>query len=264
MGSDVYRPLTEDMRWSYSRITSFEQCPYGWFLKYIHGSSEEELFYASFGSFMHKLLEKFYKGKASPAELEAEFFINFNDNVHGDRPKNIDQYIEQGSAFLRNLKPIPYHILGVEKRVLFEIGGKHFIGFIDLLAKNDEGIIIIDHKSHKLKPWSKKSKSGVLSKSDEELLQYLRQLYLYSAAVEQEYGETPTKLCFNCFLNGQFVEEQFDKARYEDVKKWAVKEIEIVEKADDFYPKFDWFFCKNLCGQHDDCCYYDDWRRKAP
>lgn len=258
MSDAIYRPLIEDMRWSYSRITSFERCPYGWFLHYIHGSQEDDLFYSSFGSFMHKLLERYYKGKATPEELESEFFINFSDKVKGERPKNISNYIEQGSAFLKNLKPLPYRIVGVEERVKFQIEDKTFVGVIDLLCKSGDEYIIIDHKSHKLVPRTGKKPA---KKSDEELDQYLRQLYLYSAAVEQKYGKLPTKLCFNCFMNNQFIEEPFVQERYEDVKKWAVREIRMIEGADEFYPLYEWFYCKNICGQHENCCYFEDWKK---
>ena len=35
MGEVNYRPIIQDMTWSYSRIKSFGDCPYRWFLKYI-------------------------------------------------------------------------------------------------------------------------------------------------------------------------------------------------------------------------------------
>lgn len=260
MGADIYKPLIEKMRWSYSRITAFSQCPYGWYLKYIHKAEEEELFYASFGKFMHELLEKFYSGKALPAELEAEFFCDFADKVSGSRPNNIDTYIQQGSRFLRELKAPDFKVLGTEKFVRFKIADKKLVGVIDLLAEDDDGVFIVDHKSHKL---SKPSGRAKPTKSDEELEQYLRQLYLYSAAVEQELGVLPYKLCFNCFMNGKFIEVPFDKSTYEKVKQWAVEEINYIENVDDFYPRFDWFYCRNLCGYHNECCYYEDWKKGA-
>lgn len=260
MSTDIYKPLIEKMRWSFSRITAFSQCPYGWYLKYIHGSDEEELFYASFGKFMHKLLEKFYKGEALPAELEAEFFSDFADSVIGERPQNIATYIEQGSKFLRELQKPSFEVLGVEKFVRFDIFGKKFVGVIDLLAKDEKGIFIVDHKSHKLSKPSGRSKP---TKSDEELSLYLRQLYVYSAAIWQKYGVLPHKLCFNCFMNDKFIEVPFDMNAYEEAKQWAVDEISYIENVDDFYPRYDWFFCKNLCGFHNDCCYFDEWKRGA-
>lgn len=36
MGEISYRPLIEAMTWSYSRLEIFDDCPYRWFLTYIH------------------------------------------------------------------------------------------------------------------------------------------------------------------------------------------------------------------------------------
>ena len=83
------------------------------------------------------------------------------------------------------------------------------------------------------------------------------------AQLEQELGVLPYKLCFNCFMNGKFIEVPFDKSTYEKVKQWAVEEIKYIENVDDFYPRFDWFYCRNLCGYHNECCYYEDWKKGA-
>ena len=60
MGEVSYRPLIEDMVWSYSRIECFDDCPYRWYLKYISGMKESPMFYTSYGSFMHRLLERVF------------------------------------------------------------------------------------------------------------------------------------------------------------------------------------------------------------
>ena len=70
MGEISYRPLIEDMTWSFSRIECFNDCPYRWFLKYIKRYKETPQFYSSYGSFMHKLIEQFYKGELTKEEIE--------------------------------------------------------------------------------------------------------------------------------------------------------------------------------------------------
>ena len=58
-----------------------------------------------------------------------------------------------------------YEILGVEKKVEFELFGKRFVGYIDLLLrdKQTDEIIIVDHKSASIKIL----KNGNISKSDQ-------------------------------------------------------------------------------------------------
>ena len=57
------------MTWSMSRLKSYEDCPYGWFLKYIKGKSDCDRFYATYGSFMHRLLEQYYRGELSKTDM---------------------------------------------------------------------------------------------------------------------------------------------------------------------------------------------------
>ncbi len=83
----------------------------------------------------------------------------------------------------------------------------------------------------------------------------LRQLYLYSVAVEQEYGKLPDALCFNCYRTGKFIKEQFDKQKYEETKQWAVSCIEKISNTEEFEPKQNFFSCFYICGVSEHCEY---------
>lgn len=61
MGEVNYAPLIDDMVWSYSRIKAFEDCPYRWYLKYIKKFHGKDMFFSSYGTFMHKLIELCFK-----------------------------------------------------------------------------------------------------------------------------------------------------------------------------------------------------------
>lgn len=252
MGNISYKPLIEDMTWSFSRITSFEDCPYRWYLTYIRKLEDEEKFYASYGTFMHKIIERYYKGEIKKDDMLAEFLLGFSSSVKGRRPKTqtVQSYIEQGSEYFANFEPFPYNPVGIEKRVNFEIDGIRFTGFIDYLGERDGDYYIIDNKSRILKPRSKRAKP---TQNDIELDEMLKQLYLYSAAVEQEYGKTPKSLCFNCFRNGQFIEEPFDNETYEKTKKWAVNKVHEIEETEEFIPFPDFFSCLYICGMSEHC-----------
>lgn len=54
MGDVNYAPLIDEMVWSYSRVRAFEDCPYRWYLKYIRHLRGKDMFFASYGTFMHK------------------------------------------------------------------------------------------------------------------------------------------------------------------------------------------------------------------
>ena len=213
------------------------------------------MFYASFGSFMHKILEKYYKGELTRSELPIYFLSNYKTEVEGARPdeKITRSYIANGLDYLKNFQPLPYRVLSIEKQYRFSVGDKKFVGFLDYVGEKDGEIIIVDNKSRKLKPRSSRHKP---TGKDKELDEMLGQLYLYSAAVEQEHGKLPAELCFNCFRNSEFITEKFDLARYIDALDWAKKAVNEIENAEEFEANIDYFKCKWLCGFHSICQYY--------
>lgn len=255
MGQEIYRPLIEGMTWSYSRISSFHDCPYRWFLRYIKDCKEAPQFYSSYGSFMHKLIEKYYRGELTKEGMLTEFLFDFQKEVQGERPKEsvVQKYIQSGLEYLKTFEPFPYNMIDVEKKVRFEIEGIPFVGFIDYLGESDGEYILVDNKSRDLKPRSNRDKPTL---KDKELDEMLRQLYIYSAAVKQEYGKFPKLLCFNCFKSGVFIKEPFEEKAYDEAMQWAIDGVNTIINTEDFPPKAEFFACRYICGVKDDCCYY--------
>lgn len=256
MGEISYKPLIDEMTWSYSRLECFNDCPYRFFLKYIKDCKEKPQFYSSYGSFMHKLLEQYYRGELTKEEMQIKFLFNFSKEVQGIRPQDstVKKYIEAGIEYLRGFKPFPFEMVDVEKEVHFNIGNYPFVGFIDYIGRKDGALYIVDNKSRDLKPRSGKAKPTV---KDRELDEMLRQLYIYAAAVKQEYGEFPKSLCFNCFKSNTFIEEPFDEDRYNETIEWVEKSINDISECDDFYPCVEFFGCYYICGVSDDCLFWE-------
>lgn len=254
MGDVSYRPLIEDMTWSYSRLSSFEQCPYKWFMSYIRDEEEAPAFYASYGSFVHRLIRRFYDGELTAKELPDAFLLGFSTEVLGKRPaqSTVVKYIRAGLDYFENFTPFPYETVAVEKELHFDLNGVPFVGFVDYLGKKDGKYVVLDHKSRELKPRSGRKKPTL---KDQELDGMLRQLYIYSHGIEQVYGELPGFLCFNCFRNGELIEEPFREDAYLATLDWASEKIEEISDETDFRPWVDYFACKNLCGFFRECCY---------
>lgn len=245
--------------WSYSRITAFEDCPYGFFLKYIKKQKGVRHFFSDYGSFMHLIIQKFLTGELKREDLVGYYLTNFRKNVIGKAPSQsiFQNYFQQGLEYLKSFQPKDEQILGVEKEVSFCLDGKNFIGYIDKVSDCD-GIIITDNKSRALKPRSNRKKP---TKTDEDLDSYLKQLYLYSIPIEEEFGEVPSFLCFNCFRTQTEIVEPFDKVSYEKTKTWALDTIEAISKEENFNPNIEVFRCQNLCDMCDECEYYRMFKR---
>ena len=256
MGDISYKPLIEDMLWSYSRIDCYKECRYKWFLKYIKNCKEIPMFYSSYGSFMHKLIELYYKGEITKDQMLTKFLLDFSKEVRGDRPsaKIVEGYIHSGVEYLSGFTEFPFNMVDVEKKVNFEIDGYNFIGIIDYVGEKDGEYYIVDNKSRDLSPRSNRKKPTL---KDAELDEMLKQLYIYSAAIKNEFGKFPKELCFNCFRTGVFIREPFSIDKYNETIEWAKTQIELIKNEEEFSPMIDFFGCKYICGVQNECCYFE-------
>lgn len=245
MEEQIYAPLIRDMTWSFSRVSSFDSCPYRWFLHYIKGKREDDTFYASYGSFMHRILADFYSGRLSEDLLSMEFLTHFRKEVKGMRPaaSTVEKYVNEGAEYLRSPFKPDGTVVAVEKRVGFDVNGIPFVGIFDLVTSEKPGIVITDHKSHVVK-----------SKAEED--EMMKQLYLYAHALYSTEREFPAVLRFNCFRDGKIIERPFERDEYDRTIGWITDTIRKIEASADFDAEPDWFRCRYLCGYRDLC---DEW-----
>ncbi len=247
----------QDMVWSYSRLTTFEDCPYQWREKYINHQQSEEKFFAQYGSLMHSVLQKILTGELGGDDIIPYYLNHFLTDIIVEAPseKISLSYLEQGRQYLQNLSFPPRAILNVEKEIRFTFAGYPFVGFPDVLTADDDWkLYITDHKSRILKPRSKRKKP---TKSDAELDKYLRQLYIYAQAVREYCGRYPDYLEFNCFRSRTWICEQFSLNRMQEVEKWAGRLIEQITANDDWEAKPNYWYCRHLCGYSGTCEYAD-------
>lgn len=258
--------ILDGMTWSYSRLSSFDNCKYEWKRHYIDCEDGENNGLAEAGTLMHQLLEEYSNGSLDIFDMEWEFARRFDEAVPDSFPPNKyvnlrESYYKKGIKYLEEFSgilPGGYEVLGVEKKVRFEIAGKPFVGYIDLLAKDSDGAIIcVDHKSSS----AKVLKNGKPSKAfAEKLVGYKRQLYLYCKALIDD-GLKPDFLCWNFFNEGIIYKIPFDEAEYCDAILWAGNVINEIEKEEEFEPNIDYFYCHNLCMYRHSCehCLWENW-----
>lgn len=247
-------------RWSFSRISSYEQCPYQYYLQYVEKRESIDNFYASFGSLMHKLLEQILNGEMTYDEAVEYYTEYYKYEICPDAPESlINKYFEKGLDYLAEVSfdwiYKEFDIIGVEKEVHFEVNGHNFIGFIDLLLKSkDSGrLVVVDHKSSQY-PVSLKT-GKILKSCAEQEEHYETQMYLYSKAVYDEYGEYPVQFSWNYFKEKKWYSIPFSMIGLANALQWAVEKIASIEKDDTYESREDFFYCNNLCGFRKSCEY---------
>lgn len=256
MADISYEPIIKDMTWSYSRVKAFDMCPYMWYLKYIQRLPGKEMFFSSYGSFVHKILEMYYKEELAKSQLLYYYLTEFNKNVtaRAPNPKIFKSYFQSGVNYFKNFKPLSYENPDIEQKISGEIGGIKFTGVIDYKAEDEKGVVILDNKSRTLKPRSGRKNP---TKSDEELDEYLRQLYLYSYIIETVDKKPISCLGFNCFrCNPNMIVEPFVQEKADSAVKWLTDNVARITKETEFQPDMDYFKCANLCDMNEHCEYF--------
>lgn len=261
--SNMYSEQIDSIVWSYSRLTSFAQCKYQFYLKYIVNDDEQYLsegnYYAEVGSYVHEILEKIFKNELSIDEASTYFVDHFDDYVFYKTKKSImDKTFEACANYFADLSLDwikTYDVLGVEQNIDIEIGGYRFTGYIDLLLreKSSGDYIVVDHKSAKY-PLSKKT-GKVLKASEHSFESYKRQMYLYCYYVYEKYGAFPKWIVWNHFKENEIVKIPFDRKEYNDSIKWFTQTIHEIEFESEYKESFDFFYCNNLCEFRNTCEY---------
>jgi len=249
-----YSFIIEDMIWSFSRLSSFHQCPYSWKLAYIDCIKGENNFFAEYGTLIHEILEKYAKGEVEIYELSSIFQESFKKAIPHKAPPNkyvkLDQtYLASGIAYFEGFEGFgDFEIIAVEKEINFKINNLNIKGFIDLLVKDKEGNLhIIDHKS-----------SDPKSVKSAKAKEYWKQMTLYAMAIYDEYGIYPKQLHLNAFRKQQWFTIDFDEAQVDVVKNWVIDTADKIMIEEKFAPLSDGYFCNFLCNFRNKICEYKE------
>jgi len=258
------------MKWSYSRVTTFAHCPYEFYLQYILQDDDlylsENNYFAEVGSYVHEILAMIFEGKLS-VEDAGEYYINhFDDNVfYKTNPAWMKSTFENCADYFATvtfdwLKD--YEILGVEKKVEFELEGYKFVGYIDLLLrdKQDNKIVVVDNKSS---AYPFKKNGEVYAKLKDKFESYKKQMYLYSHAIKLMFNEFPKEITWNHFKDGgKFATIPFLEDEYRATLEWFKENIHRIEQEEDYPANLEYFYCTNLCNFRHSCdqLVFADWR----
>lgn len=258
-----YKDKIDSMVWSHSRITSYTQCPYSFYLRYIIDDDDQYLsegnYYAEVGIFVHSILEMIYNGELKYEDALNYFIDNFDDNVfYETRQSVMDKTYEACADYFAEVDldlTERADILGVELKIDTSIGEYKFTGYIDLLLRDKESgdIYIVDHKSSSY-PFKQDGKS-VKKKDQSNFLKYKHQMYLYCKYVFEVYGKYPKWIVWNHFKDGKFAKIPFNKAEYDEALEWYKNQIHTIECDNDFESNREFFYCTQLCNFRASCEY---------
>lgn len=236
-------------RYSFSKLSSFHTCKYGYKLTYIDHKKGIGNCFSSYGLEVHSIMERYAKGELSLWNLADIYQWEFETAVPEPFPsskfcKNMRQlYYNQGLEYLKNFSGYDdKKILEVETQFDYNIDDWVFNGIIDLILEDKDGNLIIQDY---------KSKSSF--KSKRELAEYARQLYLYSLYAQKKYGKYPDILRFMMFRKNTIIDIPFAEPDLMKALSWAKETVKEIRECWDFPPMCDEFFGENLCNHRKYC-----------
>lgn len=263
MGCEQYSSAFSQSIWSYTRVSCFQNCKYEFYLGYINTDREkypvEDNFYAAIGRYVHKILALIINGTIKKEDALSYYVSHYDENITAELEENASEktkdLICDYVSFLDLSWLNGYQVLGVEEELTFELQGYRFIGYIDLLLRDirDGRLVIVDHKSAEA-PFKR---NGELKKNSvDTFISHKRQMYLYSHAVKQVYGEFPKSFMWNHYKdNGKMVTIPFSNADYNAEMDWYVKTIQRIAEEKNYDHSFNYFYCNNLCNFRSSCKY---------
>lgn len=239
---------SEKERFSFSKLSSFHNCKYAYYLTYHRHLKGTTNCFSSYGLLIHSLMERFEKGELDLWNLVDTYEWEFESAVPEEFPslkycKDMRKlYYEQGLEYLKQFKGYDgKKILEVEAQFDYDIDDWVFNGIIDLVYEDENGKLVIQDY---------KSKSAFKNKREQG--EYARQLYLYSLYVKKKYGRYPDYLRFAMFRKNTFVDIPFDPKGLEEAIFWAKDTVAQIRECWDYTPHCEEFYGQYLCNHR---CY---------
>lgn len=249
------------MIYSYSRLSTFEKCPYKFKLKYIEKIPPEieQTIEAHLGKSVHDTLEWIYNTKLKSSTVpNIDETITHYSKTWGDtisptclivKPDlTFKDYFNQGVHFILNYytknQPFNDGTIECEKRIVFSLDSNNEFkiqGFIDRLAKNPttNTFEIHDYKTGNSMPTQKNLDTD-------------KQLALYSIAIKQEHGQhIPVSLIWHYLAHNQKLTSQRTNQQLQNLKLQTIKLIQQIESTENFPAApsalCDWCEYQNMC-----------------
>lgn len=246
--------LNDKHIYSYSQLSSFDECPYGFYLQRIEKVPElASNGFAERGTLVHDLLDQWAKGILKKDDMVAEYERRYGDEVVTAFPSMMKGYAQkayqQGIDFLENFDEFKgYKVVSAEEKFTIDLPltdgtTRPFTGIVDLILREEwtDRLVICDHKSKSLQAFKKSEK------------EMYRQQLLYTQYVNEKYGEWPAELMFHLFnADGEKQKKPFELSEFRESLQWAtdcIKKIEDNTVLDWLSCKGDAdFYCNELCG----------------
>ena len=214
-----------DEKWTPSRLSSssaslYMQCPRQWKYNNVEWLRVGTTMAMLVGTFAHEVLEYLYQEQKQDRTIEAarkiakdrwpemeaeEDFIELQ--LTEDEVKEFKHRVwnNVGGVFLME-DPTKIDVVATEQKLVVEVDGVPYVGFVDRLDKEGDGVSVVDYKTGKPgqeRFWPKK----------------LEQVQLYAALVREQLDHTPTRVSLMFPSHQQSIDDNTDRRKQNKITR---------------------------------------------
>jgi len=256
----AHAPAMADLEtFSFSRVTTFEQCPRRYRYRYVDGVREAfQSIEAFMGQQVHAAVEWMFRerdaGRTPRVEQAVQFYSACFDSARAQirgalkvikQGGNIEQYRRSGAEMVADFHRTRFaadalETIGLERHFLLEMAsGGQFQGYIDRLARDRSGTIhIIDYKTGGRPPIRFGGKDG-------------DQLEAYAIAMFAETAVDELVLMLEYLRNGSTQTRRIRRDETPEAERRLAARIRVAAEASVFPPSpgtlCDWCGFNDLC-----------------
>ena len=252
--------MLENFSFSYSSANTYESCPQQFKLLYLDRVPRVNNFYSDFGSFVHLVAEKYFKGELEIWDMLSYYEDNYYEQVKTSPPSFLENststYYESGRLFFENFNfdRNEYEIIITEGFLKGTEQGINFVIKPDLIFRNKstEDVVILDFKTSEI--IKKNKKTGKETTDKEKLNGYKKQMNLYIYFIHSLTG-LPINKCKLWFVRSNTTYE-WDYDQYEGIEtlEWFISTAKKAQQETEWIANnSNQFMCNVLCSARESC-----------
>ena len=247
----------ENIRYSFSSLTTFDTCNYAFKLTYIDIEKRIDNFFAQYGSLIHHVLETYWRGNVEKSEMVETFETAYAEFVTLSPPPFPEgmeaNYYRDALKFLSEFSynRDDYEVIEIESEHKFDYNGIKFITRPDIIIreKSTGQILLLDFKTSKpvkgkKQVWDEKKMKG-----------YRKQTVLYAHFFKQETGIHIDKIRLLFVRLDKEFEMEVTETEVIETLNWLQNTVQFIKWEEDFEPNIDPYFCNNICSVRQACIY---------
>jgi len=255
--------IIDNIRFSYSSLTTYETCPYSFKLTYIDKLQRESNFYGEYGTLVHNAMEQYFSDELEAFELSQYFMDNYPNVVKSMPPAYPagmeERYLEAGLLFFDNFyfDKQNYEVILNEEIIEFDYNDEiKFTARPDLILKEKATgkNILFDYKTSA--PFRVDKRSGKEIVDKKKIEGYHKQMFIYAYALREHRGIPINEITLWYTRPDRKYPMPWTKGQETSAMAWLKRTIKKIRKDEEFiYNNTSGYFCDNLCSVREYCEY---------